>query len=198
VGRRPAPRPGARGGEVVPSPRQARASLIAAAAATAVVALTAAAVALRADDGVAAAAAAGLGLAGSALVAAGATARRPVLVAPGAGLVGGAYALVTVVDGGPLDLHAPLVGAALLLACELALWAHELRATSPDEPGAAPRRVGWLALLCVGAYLAGVAVLAAADLVRAEGLAIDGIGVLAAGAVVAAIVVLSRRRVPAD
>ena len=56
------------------------------------------------------------------------------VVAPVA-LVGGAYAAALAIDGSRVDLAAPLVAADLLLTYELAFWAHELRTTSPDEPG---------------------------------------------------------------
>jgi hypothetical protein len=142
-------------------------------------------------------AAALVGAAGVAVLAGGLALSRPVLVAPAAALLGAAYATGRVAEGGPADLQAPLVAAALLVTCELAYWSHELRTTSPDEPGALPRRVSWLALLAVGAYLCGVLVLALADLVRLDGIAIEVVGVAAAAVLAGGLVVLARRGQPA-
>jgi hypothetical protein len=88
--------------------------------------------------------------------------------------------LVVVVDGDRLDRGAPLVGALLLLICELGYWSHELRTTSPDELGARARHVAWLCLLGLGTLVAGVALEIAAELARVEGVAIDAVGAAAA------------------
>jgi hypothetical protein len=121
-------------------------------------------------------------------------ARRPGFVAPAAGLLGAAYAVSVAADGGPADLESPLVGAALLLACELGFWAHELRTTARDEPGARAQRLAWLAVLGALAIVPGAAVLAVADVVRLEGIAVEAVGALAACALVAGAVVVARDR----
>lgn len=155
-------------------------------------ALLGGAVWLGAPDGVSRAATAALAAGSVAMVIAGLALRLPVLVAPAAALLGVGYTVARVADGGAVDLHAPLLASGLLLTCELAYWAHELRTTSPDEPGMAPRHVAWLALLGIGAYLTGLAVLALTDLVRVEGVAIEALGAAAAAAVIAGLVLVAR------
>ncbi len=117
--------------------------------------------------------------------------RAPLLVAPAAAALGAAYAVSRAVDGGALDLQAPVVGVALLLVCELGYWAHELRTTSPDEPGARPRHVAWLALLGIATFVPGVALLALSDLLRVEGIAVEAAGAAAAAALIGAMLVLA-------
>jgi hypothetical protein len=106
----------------------------------------------------------------------------PGLVAPGAVLVGLGYGILLTVDGGRLDRDAALVAAALLLACELSLWAHELRTTSPDEPGGRMRRLSWLVVLVLLALGLCACFLALVDLARVEGIAVETLGVAAAAA----------------
>ena len=118
--------------------------------------------------------------------------RAPVLVAPAAAALGAAYAVARAIDGGAPDLQAPLVGVALLITCELAYWAHELRMTAPDEPGARARRLAWLATLGVVSLLPGVALLGLADLVRIEGIAVEAVGTLSAAALVLGLVLVAR------
>jgi hypothetical protein len=156
------------------------------------VAVTAAGVTLATDDPVAQAAAATLGALATAILGTALVARRPSLVAPAAGLLGTAYAVSIVADGGPPDLEAPLTAAALLLGCELGYWSHELRTTAPDEPGARARRLAWLGVLGALAILPGAVVLAVADLVRVEGIAIETVGTLAACALVLGLVLVAR------
>jgi hypothetical protein len=133
--------------------------------------------------------AAALGACGCGLLTAALALRAPVLVAPAAGLVGAAYAVALALDAGTADLRAPVVGAGLLLCCELAYWSHEVRTTFPDEPGALTRRSAWLALLALLALLAGAALLALSDLLRVEGITIDAVGAVAAGALIATLAV---------
>jgi hypothetical protein len=141
--------------------------------------------------------AAALGACGCALLGIALALRAPVLVAPAAGLVGSAYAVALALDAGTADLRAPVVGAGLLLTCELAYWSHEVRTTSPDEPGALAHRSAWLALLTLLALLAGAALLAVSDLLPVEGITIDAVGAVAAGALIAtfAVAVHLRRSV---
>ncbi len=107
-------------------------------------------------------------------------ARLPAAVGACAVLLGAGYAIVVAVDGGGIDRGAPLVGALLLLVCELGYWSHELRTTSPDEPGARPRHVAWLALLVLGTLGAGVVLEVVAELARVEGVGADVVGAAAA------------------
>jgi hypothetical protein len=104
----------------------------------------------------------------------------PALVVPGTALAGAAYAILLAADAGGLDRNAPVVAAALILSCELAYWADELRTTSADEDGARARRVAWLATLTLLALLLGASLLALADLARVEGVAVELLGAAAA------------------
>jgi hypothetical protein len=166
-----------------------------------VAAATGAAVVARSPDGAATVAAAALATIGVVVPALAIAVRAPALVAASAASLGAAYAVSRAAAGGTPDVHAPLVAAGLLLACELAYWAHELRATSPDEPGALPRRLAWLAVLAVATIVLGTALLALSDLVRVEGIAVEAAGAIAAAAVVAGLLLLTRdaaRRQDAD
>ncbi len=116
----------------------------------------------------------------------------PALVAPAAAALGAGYAVVVAANGGSLDLAAPVVAVALLLVCELAYWSHELRATSPDEPGARALHAAWLALLALGSLVPGGALLVLAGAAHVSGIAVEAAGALAAGAAVAAVVMLAR------
>ncbi len=156
-----------------------------------IAAATAGLIAARASEQLAIGAAA-LGAGGVVALGVGLILRTPVLVAPAAALLGGAYALSLAVDGEAPDRQAPLVGVALLLVCELGFWAHELQTTSPDEPGSRSRHVAWLALLAAGALLPGFALLALADLLRFEGIAVEVLGAAAAAAAIAGLIALTR------
>jgi hypothetical protein len=124
--------------------------------------------------------------------------RLPVLVAPAAALLGAAYAVTRAVDGGTPDRQAPVVGVALLLVCELGYWAHELRTTSPDEPGARAPHLAWLALLAVAVFLPGVALLTVADLLRVEGIAVEALGAAAVAAIAGLVLLASPSRARAE
>jgi hypothetical protein len=116
------------------------------------------------------------------------------LVAAPAALVGGAYAAALAIDGGGVDLAAPLVAAGLLLTCELAFWAHELRRTSPDEPGGRSGHAAWLSLLTLGALAVGTGLVTLVDVARTDGIAVEVVG--AAAALGAAILILAVVRHP--
>jgi hypothetical protein len=147
---------------------------------------------VRTEQPVAAVGTAAVGGVAVLLLASGLALRWPVLVAPSAAGLGCAYAIGSVADGGPVDVHAPLVGVALLLTCELGYWAHELRTTSPDEPGARPRHVAWLALLGLATFVPAVALLALADLLRVEGIAFEVAGTAAAATLIGTVLVLAK------
>jgi hypothetical protein len=116
------------------------------------------------------------------------------LVSAPAALVGGAYAAALAIDGSTVDLAAPLVAAGLLLACELAFWAHELRTTSPDEPGGRSSHAAWLSLLTLGALVVGAGLVTLVDVARTDGIAVEIVG--AAAALGTAIVILAIVRHP--
>jgi hypothetical protein len=91
-----------------------------------------------------------------------------------------------------------VVGVALLLVCELGYWAHELRTTSPDEPGARAPHLAWLALLAVAVFLPGVALLTVADLLRVEGIAVEALGAAAVAAIAGLVLLASPSRARAE
>jgi hypothetical protein len=109
-------------------------------------------------------------------------------------LLGGEYVLVLVVDDPPLDTRAVLVGATLLVIGELSFLSLEVGSTTPGEPGAVARRVGFVAALALGALFVGSALLALADVVRAGGIAVDALGAAAAGLTVTLLWATARER----
>ena len=129
-----------------------------------------------------------MGLVGCALT--GAALAWPVLLGPGLVTLAGAYAILLVIDEPALDTRAVGVAAALVVVGELTGWAHELAGPTKDEPGGAWRRPMWIAGIAVGALGLAWMLLAVADLARLEGLAIEGVGALAA---LAAVLLLVRR-----
>jgi len=99
-------------------------------------------------------------------------------------LLGGGYALHLILDRPPLDPRAAVFGAGLLLVAELGHWSIELRREVSREPGRHARRLAAELLLCVGGLLVAGLVLAAADLGRVGGTAIEIAGAAAAVALV--------------
>jgi hypothetical protein len=117
---------------------------------------------------------------------------RAALVPIAAMLVGGLYGAELAIDDAPLDVAAPAVAAALLLAVELAYWSIEERYRWKGDAGEGARRAAVVALLGAGAFLVAAALLAIVDAVRAEGLALDLVGATAAAAVLVAVLIVSR------
>lgn len=109
----------------------------------------------------------------------------PVAVA----LAGGAYAGQLALDDAPLDVSAPAIAVGLLLAAELAYWSLDERQRIRGEAGESLRRVVFVAVLGVGAFVTGAVVLALADTVRGGGIALDLVGAAAAIAALATILV---------
>jgi hypothetical protein len=107
--------------------------------------------------------------------------------------LGAAYAIHLGVDNASLDVKAPLFGAGLFLTAELAYWSLEERDRIRGEPGDALRRLGVVAILVLVALGSGGVLLAAADLTRTRGLAIDLIGAAAAAAALFVVVMIARR-----
>ena len=107
-------------------------------------------------------------------------------------LVGGAYAAELAIDDATLDLAAPLVAVGLVLAAELAYWSLDERVRTTGDPGEGLRRAALVALGAAATLVLGAALLAFVDEIRARGLALDLIGVLAAVAVVVTVVVTAR------
>jgi hypothetical protein len=106
--------------------------------------------------------------------------------------LGGLYAAQLAVDDATLDGAAPLFAAGLLAAAELGYWSLEEREPAEADPGEAPRRVGFVALLVLAASVVAGVLLALVDGVRAGGLAVDLVGALAAALVLTVVVVTHR------
>jgi hypothetical protein len=113
------------------------------------------------------------------------------LVPASIALVGGSYAAELAIDDVPLDAAAPIVAIGLLLAAELAYWSLDERNRAIGDAGQGLRRTALVALATAGTLLLGNALLALVDEVRARGLALDVVGVVAAVFVIA-IVLTSR------
>lgn len=108
--------------------------------------------------------------------------------------VGGLYAAQLAVDDAPLDTAAPVLAASLLLVAELSYWSLEERDRLPGDPGDGLRHAAFIAILALGALLAGATLLALVDAVRAEGLALDILGATAAAAILVAVALAARGR----
>ena len=116
------------------------------------------------------------------------------LVPAGIVLAGALYGLQLAFDDEPLDSAAPVLAAALLLTAELAYWSIEERERIPGDPGDGLRHAGFVATLGVAALLLGGALLALVDRVRAESVALDVLGAIAAAGALAAVVLAARGR----
>jgi hypothetical protein len=107
-------------------------------------------------------------------------------------LVGGIYAAELAIDDAPLDTATPAIAVLLLLACELAYWSLDETDPLRGEPGERLRRVAFVALLGIAAAAVGAVLLALADAVRAESLAVDLGGAVAAVAVLATVLLVAQ------
>lgn len=107
-------------------------------------------------------------------------------------LLGGAYAVILAFDDPPLDARSAVVGATLLTIGELAHLSVGARAAVTAEADAVARRVGFVAVLATIALGLGIIVLAAVDLLRTGGLAVEVIGAAAAAAAVGLLVLAAR------
>lgn len=114
------------------------------------------------------------------------------LIPAAAALAGGLYAAELALADAPLDVAAPAVAAGLLLSAELGYWSLEERTRWLGDVGDGLRRVAFVALLGVGAFLVASGLLAAVDAIRAQGLALDLLGAVAAAAALAIVLVVSR------
>jgi hypothetical protein len=175
----------------MPAPRRARTPLACGLAATAVAAALAAAplVAVRGSLRQALAWLAALGL----LLAAGAALRAGALLAPALVVLVAEYAVVVVRGGDRVDAAAPLVGAGLLLYAELASWAREARPRVRDERPVLTTRAAVVAASTLAALALGALILLAAAVPTGGGLDRLAVGVAAATATLALVVVLARR-----
>ena len=125
-----------------------------------------------------------IGIVGAAVLLLGVASGQAAAIFPGIVVLGGGYAMHLVVDHAALDARAALVGAGLLLTAELGCWSIELRRELTREPGRHLRRLVSEVALCLGGLLVSALVLAAADLGRVSGVAVEVAGALAAVALV--------------
>jgi hypothetical protein len=115
------------------------------------------------------------------LLLAGGIALRVAPAVPGAvALLGAEYVLLLGFERDTLDVHAPLVAAALLAVAELGYWAMELHREVADERGTYLRRGAILALLLLATVALGIGLLALVGAVSGSGLGFDLLGAVAA------------------
>jgi hypothetical protein len=109
--------------------------------------------------------------------------------------LGADYAVLFVAEGRALDQFAPAYAAGFLLVAELGFWSIERRVPAWSEPSVAEWRLARLVAACVGAAaLAAFVLVAAAAATGSGGLALEGLGVVAAIGSLAVITALVRRR----
>ena len=127
------------------------------------------------------------------VLAAGIVVRFAPAVAVAVALLGAGYVLLLGFERDTLDVHAPLVAAALLAVAELGYWALELHGAVADEPGTYLRRGAILALLLLATVGLGAGLLALVGAVSAGGLALDLLGVVAAVGALALVALAARQ-----
>ena len=108
-------------------------------------------------------------------------------------LVGGTYAVELAIDDAPLDVSVPVIALSLLFAAELAYWSLDERHRAPGDIGQGLRRAALVALGGVAAVVVAGGLLVLVDAVRTRGLALDVLGAVAAVAVLATLLLSSRR-----
>jgi len=123
-----------------------------------------------------------VGLTGAGVLAAGVLVGWVTTIAVGISMLGATYATHLVLDDPPLDGRAALVAGGLLLAAELGCWSIELRRERTHAPGRGLRRLVAELGLCAGGLALSALVLAAADIGRVRGVAIEVVGTVAAAA----------------
>ncbi len=109
-------------------------------------------------------------------------------------LVGGLYAAQLAIDDAALDGASPAFAAGLLVTAELAYWSLDERERAPGEAGDGLRRTAFVALLGIAALVIAAVLLVVVDSVRAEALAVDVLGAVAAASALLAIVLVARSR----
>jgi hypothetical protein len=114
-----------------------------------------------------------------------------VFVAWAAVLIGGEYAVALLLRDEAIDPWAPVYAGGLLLLAELGYWA--LERPIPPEPGLARRRAWLLAAMVVTAGGVAAVVLAVSEIAGEGGVFLQLLGVAAAVAVLALVVVYARR-----
>jgi hypothetical protein len=136
---------------------------------------------------------AGVSIAALVVLAVGFAFRKPSVFLWALVLLGGNYALWLALGTHALDQRIPIVGAGLLLVAELAFDSLEPEVGRPEPPVLLARAIS-LALLVLTATAAGAIVLAVAAIPLSGGVAITGLGALAAVLAVALIMRLAAER----
>jgi hypothetical protein len=113
-------------------------------------------------------------------------------------VLGGMYATQLVVDDVSLDPSAAVVAAGLLVTAELSYWSLDERDRVVGEAGEGARRLAYVAAIGALAAVVSLALLTLADAIRAQGLALDLLGALAAAAAVVGAWALARRGVETE
>jgi hypothetical protein len=134
-------------------------------------------------------------IAGVLVFALGLVARSPGALGFGLAAIGADYAVLFVAEGGTLDRFTPAFAAGLILVAELGFWSIEPRIPAWSEPAVAEWRLARIAAACIGAAaLAAFAIFVAAAATGSGGLALEGLGVVAAiGSLVLITALLTRR-----
>lgn len=107
-------------------------------------------------------------------------------------LLGGAYAVILVVDDPPLDGRSAIVGGLLLAIGELGYLSLGARTAVTDEAGTLPRRIAWVMTLALLGLAAGATVLVVVDAFRTGGIVVEALGVAAAAMAVGLLVLAAR------
>jgi hypothetical protein len=97
--------------------------------------------------------------------------------------LGAEYALALGDSG--LDRRVPLYAIGLLVVAELSYWSLQLRRSAPDEAGITQRRLIGLCVAATAGLLVGTILVAFARFPIGGGLAIEGVGIVAAIAALA-------------
>jgi hypothetical protein len=135
---------------------------------------------------------AGLGIAGVALLIVGAAIGVSDLVAGGIALAGSSYLLLVLFGEGGVDLRAPLVAGALVLAAELAYSALE-PPLAPAAPAVRALRASRVSLTVLGAAAAAGLVLFASVAELGSPAVLEAVGIVAAVAALGMLALLARR-----
>ena len=133
----------------------------------------------------------GVAAAGWAVAALGVAARLPAVLPLGLVIVGAAYTLFLTLGDDTVDARAPLIAAVVFLAAEFGFWSLEPRDARAD-PAVLVRRLVLIGIGGLGAALvAGLLLVAAADV--SGGVGVAALGVLAAVATVGIVTALTAR-----
>jgi hypothetical protein len=137
----------------------------------------------------------GLGAAGVFCLLVGLAGRWGAALALGIAFLGAEQAVRLATGPSTVDPWAPAYAAGLLLAAELAWWSIEPRVAAWWEIGVVLRRVGTIAGMCAAGALVAALVVLAAGASLAGGVGLELIGVAAAVAALAVVAGLARVRV---